>query len=94
MFVDKKRTQMISFFCLGISIGYGLSYMISSKISLYFSNWQWALRITPGIGITLAILLIIIFKEPERGGKEDHTHIEDINLKSSLFGDLAYLIKK
>jgi len=78
MFInDKKRLlQMISLFSLSIPIGSGLSYLISSKLYLLFSNWQWSLRITPGLGLTLALLIAIIFKEPV--SSSDHNYLSDL----------------
>lgn len=52
------------------------------------NNWRWALRVTPLLGI-VAVVLIILIKEPERGESEGSPHLEP----TSYTEDIKDLVK-
>lgn len=59
------------------------SYIVGSETARLAENWRWALRVTPILGI-IAVILIMLIKEPERGESEGShnlattTYSEDI----------------
>ncbi len=83
---------MLAFFYLAVPVGSGMGYIVGSNVASAFNNWKWALRITPPLGLVCIVLLMIVFKDPKRGGAEG-TLAEETS-SSSMWQDLKYLIKK
>nr|CAI5861188.1 unnamed protein product [Callosobruchus analis] len=40
------------------------------------NKWQWALRVTPALGLIAVVLILIALDEPERGQSEGSGHME------------------
>ena len=91
LFTDEMRTKMLAIFYLAVPVGSGLGYVIGSLIEGWFNDWRWALRFTPPLGLICIVLLILVVREPKRGGAEGHV-IEKAS--SSLWSDIVYLLKK
>lgn len=53
-----------------------------------FGDWRWALRVTPFLG-AIAVVLIFLIKDPERGESEGSHHVES----SSYTEDIKDLVK-
>lgn len=64
------------------------SYIVGSKTAAALGSWRWALRVTPFLGI-LAVILIYMTKEPERGQSEGSHHLEATSYKEDLIGMLS-----
>ena len=92
LFTNEKRTKMLAFFYLAVPVGSGMGYIVGSNVASLLKNWKWALRITPPLGLICIILLIIVFKDPKRGGAEGTSNDEAAS--SSMWQDLKYLVKK
>ncbi|XP_026059414.1 protein spinster homolog 1-like [Carassius auratus] len=76
LFVKEMRTNMLSIFYFAIPVGSGLGYIVGSKVNEVASDWHWALRVTPGLGLLAVILLFLVVQEPKRGAIEarpEHT---------------------
>lgn len=86
------RTKMLGVFYLAVPVGSGLGYISGSFIAKAFNNWQWALRITPGLGFICILLLIFLVEEPKRGAAEGS--LIDDQAKTTLWSDVKYLAKK
>lgn len=65
----------------------GLGYIIGSAVS-YWSSWQWGIRVTPLIGITLFVIIVYFFEDVERGQAE-HAHVR----LTSYYEDVLSLCK-
>jgi MFS transporter, Spinster family, sphingosine-1-phosphate transporter len=91
LFTNSMRTKMLGIFYLAVPVGSGLGYIVGSNIAKAFSDWRWALRFTPPIGLAAVILLIFFVQEPKRGGAENSNNYEEN--KSSILSDLIYLVK-
>lgn len=61
------RTLMFAVFNIAVPAGSGLGYIVGSYIAQAFSDWRWALRFTPVLGIVCVFLLILLVREPARG---------------------------
>ncbi|XP_029996668.1 protein spinster homolog 1-like [Sphaeramia orbicularis] len=78
LYVQGKRTNMLSIFYFAIPVGSGLGYIVGSQVSALAQDWHWALRVTPGLGLIAVLLLLVIVQEPKRGAiearPEQHLH--------------------
>uniref|UniRef100_A0A8C9WJZ0 Protein spinster homolog 1 n=1 Tax=Scleropages formosus TaxID=113540 RepID=A0A8C9WJZ0_SCLFO len=45
LFVNEKRTKMLSIFYFAIPVGSGLGYIVGSKVDDLEQDWHWALRV-------------------------------------------------
>lgn len=54
----------------------GMGYIVGSETAKVAGTWQWALRVTPPLGIVAVLLLVFILKDPERGQSEGSEHLE------------------
>jgi MFS transporter, Spinster family, sphingosine-1-phosphate transporter len=91
LFTGVLRTRILALFYIGIPIGGGLGYILSSNISLITGDWRWALRITPPFGLICILVLWFTMKEPKRGRAEG---LRSSETNSTLQADLLYLFKK
>ncbi|KAL4658363.1 hypothetical protein GN956_G3076 [Arapaima gigas] len=71
LFVNEKRTKMLSVFYFAIPVGSGLGYIVASKVAALEQDWHWALRVTPALGLVAILFLLIVVKEPKRGAVEE-----------------------
>lgn len=60
-------------------------YIIGAETAHALGNWRWALRVTPALGI-IAVVLIFLTREPERGQHEGSHHLEATSYKDDLIG--------
>lgn len=90
LFTNEMRTNVLAVFYLAVPVGSGLGYIIGSNIAILLNHWQWALRMTPPLGLICVLLLVFVVKEPNRGGAEG---VIDEN-RSSIKDDIIYLLKK
>lgn len=91
LFTNEMRTKMLGIFYLAVPVGSGMGYIVGSNVAKAFGNWQWALRVTPPLGLICIILLVLVVKEPKRGSAEG-TILE--NNKSTISKDVIYLLTK
>ncbi|XP_048848327.1 protein spinster homolog 1 [Brienomyrus brachyistius] len=70
LFVNEKRTKMLSIFYFAIPVGSGLGYIVASGVDSVAQDWHWALRVTPALGFLAVLLLLLVVKEPRRGAVE------------------------
>lgn len=91
MFVGEMRTKMLSVFFLAIPFGSGLGYIVGSQVALAFGSWEWALRVTPAVGLLCIFLLAFFCPNPPRGACETTLKCDDS--KHSYLGDLRYLME-
>ncbi|CAF0772980.1 unnamed protein product [Brachionus calyciflorus] len=90
LFTDDMRTKMLAVFYLAVPVGSGLGYIVGSNIAKILGGWQWALRVTPPLGLVCIVLLVLVVEEPKRGGAEGNS-VD--NNKSSIKLDVIYLLK-
>lgn len=101
LFVGDQRTKAIAIFYFAIPCGSGLGYIVGSKVAAFANGeWQWAFRVTPGLGILCAILCIVAVHEPKRGAIEssppeivDELSASVYQESTSYWEDLKYLAK-
>lgn len=91
MFVGSKRTQMLSVFFFATPIGSGLGYIVGAAVARAFGGWEWALRVTPGLGVLAIVLLICLCPNPPRGASESSGAADRV--KHSYCDDLKYLTR-
>ncbi|XP_017078786.1 protein spinster isoform X3 [Drosophila eugracilis] len=83
LFVHDMRSKMLALFYFAIPVGSGLGYIVGSKTAHLANNWRWALRVTPILGI-VAVALIILIKDPERGHSEGSHNLEATTYKQDI----------
>ncbi|XP_071657413.1 protein spinster homolog 1 isoform X2 [Patagioenas fasciata] len=64
------RTPALAAFYVGVPLGSGLGYIIGAKVKDVASDWRWALRVTPVLGLVALALLVTLVSDPPRGGLE------------------------
>ena len=89
LFVGTARTKALTVFYFAIPVGSGLGYIAGSNFAAAMGQWQWALRITPALGIVCVMLILLVVREPQRGAAEGSIHLSS----SSWSEDLKYLLK-
>ncbi|XP_075205610.1 protein spinster homolog 1-like [Anomaloglossus baeobatrachus] len=91
LFVEDKRSRMLSIFNVAVPLGCGLGYVIGSTVTNALGgNWHWALRIPPALSILGVLLMIILVKEPSRGAADNR---KSFSLKTWL-SDMKQISKK
>lgn len=85
------RTKALSIFFLAVPVGSGLGYIVGSKVATHFGSWQWALRVTPMLGVLCTILVLVVVVEPGRGAADGAAH-GNIR-RTSFLSDVSYLVK-
>lgn len=88
LFPRNMRTQVLGFFYFAIPVGSGLGYVVGSGVAEMMQEWQWALRVTPILGLVATLLVIFVLEEPPRGQSDGAVKCEHTSLKQ----DLKYLI--
>ncbi|XP_017049497.1 protein spinster isoform X2 [Drosophila ficusphila] len=83
LFVHDMRSKMLALFYFAIPVGSGLGYIVGSKTAHLANNWRWALRVTPILGI-VAVLLIMLMRDPERGHSEGSHNLEATTYKQDI----------
>lgn len=86
MFVDELRSKMLAMFYFAIPVGSGLGYIVGSETAQAFGSWRYALRVTPILGL-IAVVLIFLTREPERGQSEGSHNMATTSYKEDLKGE-------
>lgn len=60
-------------------------YIIGAETAHALGDWRYALRVTPALGV-IAVLLIFLTREPERGQHEGSHHLQTTSYKDDLIG--------
>ncbi|GIX91234.1 hypothetical protein CDAR_179562 [Caerostris darwini] len=89
LFSKDKRSTMLAVFYFAIPFGSGFGYIVGDSVTQLTGEWQWALRVTPAIGILCVALTFIFVKDPPRGEAEGGTNFEH----STITADLLDLCK-
>lgn len=87
LYTKDARTKMLALFYFAIPVGSGMGYIVGAYMCKFFGAWQYALRVTPLLGVISVVALALFLKEPERGESEqamDEDH-------STLYEDVKYL---
>ncbi|XP_017771281.1 PREDICTED: protein spinster isoform X5 [Nicrophorus vespilloides] len=84
LFIKNVRSKMLALFYFAIPVGSGLGYIVGAETSKAFGAWQWALRVTPGLGLLAVLLIFFVLQDPERGQSEDSGHLQAGTLKEDL----------
>lgn len=85
MFVDELRSKMLAMFYFAIPVGSGLGYIVGSETAKAFGSWRFALRVTPILGV-IAVFLIFVTREPQRGQSEGSHNMATTSYKEDLKG--------
>eukprot|EP00117_Sycon_ciliatum_P027875 scpid24632/ scgid22540/ Protein spinster homolog 1; Protein not really started; Spinster-like protein len=96
LFAQERRMQMLIIFYLAVPIGSALGYIVSGQVtSLLCDCWRWAFRITPALGILLAVVCFFLLKDPARGESEhalEHSQSASSGWRAYL-KDIKYCLK-
>ncbi|XP_065160347.1 protein spinster isoform X2 [Atheta coriaria] len=84
LFVGDNRSKMLAMFYFAIPVGSGLGYIVGSETAKLLEEWQYALRVTPILGIAAVLLILFVLKDPERGQSEGSGHLATSPLKEDL----------
>ncbi|XP_041864277.1 protein spinster homolog 3 isoform X2 [Melanotaenia boesemani] len=91
LFSGGRRSIMISIFYVFIPVGSGLGYIVGAGIASVTTDWRWALRVTPIMGLVGLILMVFLCPNPPRGAAE--TNGGEVTGQSSYLEDIKYLLK-
>ncbi|XP_058457620.1 protein spinster isoform X1 [Malaya genurostris] len=83
LFVGDMRSKMLALFYFAIPVGSGFGYIVGSETAKLFGSWQWALRVTPVLGV-VAVVLIAMLRDPERGQSEGTHHMEATSYREDI----------
>lgn len=83
LFVGDMRSKMLAMFYFAIPVGSGFGYIVGSETAKFFGNWVWALRVTPILGV-IAVVLIAMLRDPERGASEGTHHMQATSYKEDI----------
>ncbi|GAB1602518.1 hypothetical protein Ahia01_000531100 [Argonauta hians] len=89
LFVKDMRSRMLMVFYFAIPVGSGLGYIVGSNVAAAAGSWQYALRVTPPLGVVCTLLILFILVEPERGSSEGGTHLHN----TSYITDVKSLLR-
>ncbi|XP_033748854.1 protein spinster homolog 1-like isoform X3 [Pecten maximus] len=89
LFTGGMRSRMLMVFYFAIPVGSGLGYIVGSNVAKALGAWQWALRVTPVLGVVCVILILVVLKEPKRGMSEGGVTLHN----TSYITDLKEVIK-
>ncbi|CAL1542899.1 unnamed protein product [Lymnaea stagnalis] len=90
LFAKETRTKALMVFYFAIPVGSGLGYIVGSNIASMLGGWQWALRVTPVLGVLCVILIVLFCVDPPRGMSEgSDVHLSNtgviVDLKALFF---------
>lgn len=94
LFVGERRSIALSVFYFAIPCGGGLGYIVGSKFATLLGGWQWALRVTPALGLIAVLLTLIAVHEPPRGVIETEgttPEVEDLSESVVLTPHSSYI---
>ena len=69
LYPKEKRASALGIYSLGIPLGIGFSYLLAG-ILIEALGWRGMLKALGVAGVILAIILVIVVREPERGQQE------------------------
>lgn len=72
------RTSVLSVFYLAIPVGSALGFIIGAEAASALGSWRWALRLSPPLGVALAVVLFIFTTDPPRGGADNEVSEEGL----------------
>ena len=49
-----------------------LGFIVGAEAASFMNSWRWALRVSPPIGIFLALVLFFFTRDPPRGAADAH----------------------
>nr|KAI8753658.1 protein spinster-like protein 1 [Biomphalaria glabrata] len=85
LFSKHQRTYALMVFYFAIPVGSGLGYIVGSIVAKWLGEWQWALRVTPLLGVICVILIIVVAVEPQRGMSENsQVHVSNSGLCTDI----------
>ncbi|XP_060077272.1 protein spinster homolog 1-like isoform X2 [Ylistrum balloti] len=84
LFTGSMRSRMLMIFYFAIPVGSGLGYIVGSNIAKALGAWQWALRVTPVLGVVCVILILVVLKEPKRGMSEGGVTLHNTSYLTDL----------
>merc|ERR1711962_1047567 len=90
LFSNQLRTNMLTIFYFAIPVGSGLGYIVGSHVKDALGAWQWALRVTPALGLLSVTMLSFCVREPQRGESDGGRHL---HASSSWLKDVKSLMR-
>ncbi|XP_069470832.1 sphingosine-1-phosphate transporter SPNS2 isoform X1 [Ambystoma mexicanum] len=87
LFTKNTRTLMLSVFYFAIPLGSGLGYITGSTVKQVAGDWQWALRVSPVLGMITGTLILIFVPTAKRG------HTDQLKARTSWIKDMKALIR-
>ncbi|CAH1232685.1 SPNS1 [Branchiostoma lanceolatum] len=74
MFTKDRRTTMLTFFYFATPVGSGLGFIVGTNVAKLLGAWQWALRVTPVLGVVAVVLILLFVPNPPRGEADGGNH--------------------
>ena len=80
LYAGAERTRVLGLYSSSIPLGSALGYIYAGEVARTL-DWRWAFRITPFVGIALALILVCFVKEPARGDADGIADEQNEDLK-------------
>lgn len=61
-----------------------MGYIVGSETAKLMNSWEWALRVTPILGIVAVLLVYFVLSDPVRGESEGSGHLEATTFKEDI----------
>eukprot|EP00056_Hartaetosiga_gracilis_P020993 m.22241 g.22241 ORF g.22241 m.22241 type:complete len:380 (-) comp8819_c0_seq3:355-1494(-) len=85
LYPPEIRTVMLSVFYFAIPVGAALGFIVGSQVAAALGSWRWALRVSPPLGVLLALGLFFFTKDPPRGESDGHINAGVANENNGIF---------
>ena len=67
LFGHDQRSFVFGIFYLAIPVGSALGFLVGGQVAAVTGDWRWAMRVTPGLNLVAAILIVVFMHDPPRG---------------------------
>ena len=81
---EEQRNRVLTIFYTAIPVGAALGYLIGEIVGSKY-GWRMPFYVSAVPGILIAVLLMLMMKEPARGKSEDHAEPK-LTTKQNIFG--------
>eukprot|EP00055_Hartaetosiga_balthica_P010638 m.46073 g.46073 ORF g.46073 m.46073 type:complete len:504 (+) comp7249_c0_seq1:90-1601(+) len=96
LYPPEIRTMMLSVFYFAIPVGAALGFIVGGQVAAALGSWRWALRVSPPLGVALALCLFFFTKDPPRGASDGHVNAGAANENTGILAmvkDVKQILK-
>ncbi len=87
---ESQRNRVLTIFNVAVPVGAALGYLTGGYVGQHY-GWRMSFTVSAVPGIAIALLILFLMKEPERGGSQEEKAKVDKGTVFSLLKNPAYL---